>query len=76
MARLPQTPIVAVWDVGLTAEEVDVAVEMMRATGLSTPSVLIHAALYHFAKHLQLDIPIDTFHIGRRPPRPAARKES
>lgn len=66
-------PIVAVWDCGLTEQELEVALEMMRSAGIASPAALLHAALYHFACHLELDVPIETFDIGRPRPRKAIR---
>lgn len=76
-ARL-DSPIVAIWDAGLTEQELEVAFDMMRAAGIASPSALIHAALYHFACHLELDVPIETFDIGRprrRPPSVRTKKK-
>ena len=72
-------PIVAVWEAGFTDEELELAIDMMRAGGLATPGALIHAALYHFARQLELDVPIHVFDIGRRrrlPAQPVSGREA
>lgn len=63
-------PLAHTLSVPLDALELDAFDQMMRATGSTSDANTLRAALWHFARHLGLDLPLDTFalrtHGGNR----------
>ena len=53
-----------VFTVLLDREETDVLLEIMRRGGFTSPEQLTRSALYHYAKHFDVDCPARLFARG------------
>lgn len=64
--KTPEPPAACEVTLALTLQEREVLGELLRVGPYNGPDDAVRAALYHLAEFMGLDVPVNTFRLGRK----------